>query len=827
MLRHTARALAGIRPHAVSTASTARRHSLLLLKDSRTPQIVRYKRRPSFAFVLASSALAVRSGGCGVRAGGCLRPSRVLYYRNVVENTLADTPSGYIQDPRAHPKGMVSYTKLSRASAAALEALEQEKKLMESEELAYKGYTTRPLQEAKSTVMGTDASEEELQSAVDAVRRELEHHLIPLLGKTVEKPLSAERVLALKWQQRRRRIANRNTPFRPRPPPKEGYAVRVAEDGTEEIFLRPRPRDDAAAAEEAEDEDEDEDSLLLDDVASEALEPSLLTPERVTVTQDDINHARYVLGLGLRRLRRYDEAEELNRLILRSDVYNVDAVESLLELYTGLHDCEKVQSLLAFLEREYDAAAQEGLPVRTSEKEAAGKGSGEAAAETEEAEGAPKVTELSLGEAGGTEPLATPLETAISVLGDMIVEGATRHCAEHGEGATTRFFFQSLSALRTSLHRTYMSLLIEAVFDSLDEQHYVARVELGSNALKKEDDHLILSVVISFLKMLLVSGFVDLVDDPVRLRFQVLCKLHLALRGSGRRGESFRFCEDMLKLYRENSSLYQRRRWEMEERRRQGDACPRVPAAEGQGEEAPFSPLSSSPPPSFPALPLDDMEEAYRSSLFQYLNDRAIDSSAVGREMCLSVMEEFPHAAAPWETLALMLHREDPKRNLPDAILAARRGLQLEPLNLSLILTCANFYKADHRHALYELVMDRYRLICYMLESGAGDDDLRAVATEILEAERNTIETVDEVKAEERHYQRRLLQDEPRLLRSMEEWARMHSETRSHRTFTHQQPVKTPSQELNPFAQRSREQGKAKANAGGALAPRGGSGDAA
>lgn len=800
--------------------------------------------------------------------GGALRSTRVLLVREVVRNTLADTPSGYIGDPRAHPKEMVSYEKLTQASTAALEAMEEERLLMEREELAYKGFTTRAIQENKMIVLNPSASPSEVDTAATALEAELAA-VTALLGVEVDLPLSRRRVLMLKWQQRHAKLLDPNIAFRvPTPGSSNGSGssdgVRVAEDGTEEIVVRrkrtrvlhagadlnadlpPGSGADANRSPAGVDHLADPQAYILQTVEAEVLDPSLLIPERVTVARADVNHVRYVLGLAYRRLSRFPEAEEANMSILRTDVRSVDAAESLLELYTGLDQGEKIQGLLEFLQGEFAAASADGrlshfdpakvlgLDVGEVEKEGGGGGVGGAS---------------DVGGGGGillpegTAPAPTPMEIALSLLSDMIIEGATRHCVTHGEGATSKYFLECLSPIAKALDRPYMTMLVEALFRSMDEHHYIARFELDEVETER-NAALIYSVVTAFLKMLLVTRIPDMVDEPIQFRFFILSKLHSALRSAKRKGESYRFAEQMFTLYRANSAVYQQRAWvltEVQKRRRlvtnddgdgQGDSdgeyfnlmaqvhqelavLLRQQQQAEKGEETAAgggdggsggaaSASSKSSTAHTTALPprrltLDEMDGSYRSSLFQYLNDCANDSAATGRELCVAVMDEFPEAAAPWETLALILHREDPKRNLRDAITAARRGLQLEPFNLSLILTCANFYKADHRYELYDLVMDRYRLLCHMLESAASDEDLRSVAGEILEAEGRIVETFDDstAAAEELQFTKRKMRGgSPRLIRSVEEWTSMHAETKYPRTFDHRQPVSAPSLEL-------------------------------
>ncbi|RNC30579.1 hypothetical protein TcCL_Unassigned06903, partial [Trypanosoma cruzi] len=118
-------------------------------------------------------------------------------------------------------------------------------------------------------------------------------------------------------------------------------------------------------------------------------------------------------------------------------------------------------------------------------------------------------------------------------------------------------------------------------------------------------------------------------------------------------------------------------------------------------------------------------------ALFQFVEDRAMDSVIVGKRLCIQAVEEFPEEASPWETLALLIHKEDPIKGLDDAVVAAKKAFSLDPKNLSVVLLLANFYKAQKRYQLYDTMMDRYRLLKYLIESGVSDEDMKATLDEI------------------------------------------------------------------------------------------------
>ena len=784
---------------------------------------------------------------------GLLRPTVVCLERNVVRNTLADTPSGYVQDPRASPRMMTRYDGVSRVGAAALEAMEREKELMEREEWAYRGYTTLRIQELKRAVMEQSSTSAQLQAAVEGLNAELAE-LMKVLGQEVEKPISQEHILLLKLQQRQQRLHDRDLAFRVAPAPSPSYRVVQQADGTE-VLERPgrdSPQKELSAS---------DDAYLTQPVELEELPASALVPERTVVTIADVNHVRYLIALALRRLSRFEEAEAVLYTLLKDDVTNVDAVESLLEMDLGVEGWEpRVRVLFDFLVTEYDKAIAEGrLQPREEQRSTPAAEDGAAGAQDNEAAAtatpaatassssspstaaAAALSALSQGGSGAgassslptpanaiararstvayaTVPQVAPIEVALSLLSDIIVEAAARKCAADGEGATSRFFIESLRPIVRALGRDYAPALLEALFQAVDEQHFMARFD--SDDVSPAARAFALSLVIAFLKALTARRIHEMLPNPVQFEFFTLSKLHAALRRAGRLHESYHICEQVMQLYRANSSLHRARlrrngaiaasqsaavpflskgaaprelQGQNPGDRRLDDAVSKTaegtsrkttaltPSSHGEEEshEAPAfahhsssnnSPLSTveeatgactvpttvmadeaaegenevsaAEPPDV----LDDQDSDYREAFFQYVNDRAKDSPSLGRQLCLEAMREFPQHAAPWETLALLLHKENPEKNLHDAIIAARHAMLLEPLNLGVIVTLANFYKAAHRYELHERMLDRYRLLVYMSEEGASVEDMMATAAEVEALDRETPEAQDLVE---------------------------------------------------------------------------------
>ncbi|KPA83955.1 hypothetical protein ABB37_02106 [Leptomonas pyrrhocoris] len=818
-----------------SSGATTLVSSALFQRPPRYCAIDRLQRRGSGHTCLTQRHMDGKASiPAGLGSGGSLRgllhTTPIRLERNVVRNTLADTPSGYIQDPRVAPKLMRRYDSVSRVGAAAIEAMEREKQLLEQEELAYRGFTTLRIQELKRVVLAPGSTPADLEGAVEGLKADLVE-LLSVVDQEVEKPISQEHILLLKWQQRQQRLHDRDLAFHVAPVTNPGYRVVQQADGTE-VLERPgrdTPQTDLPAT---------DDAYLSQPVETEELPASALVPERVVVTIADVNHVRYLIGLALRRLSRFEEAEKMLYSVLADDVTNVDAVESLLEMDLGVEGWEpRLRVLLDFLVAEFDTAVREGRLQRSTvggvdnsvtsqerdqdtESEATASASSAAAPSIRDAEGvheaattatatttstlptpANAITASRTAAPYATVPQAAPIEVALSLLSDIIVEAAAQKYSTDGEGATSRFFIESLGPIMRALGRDYAPAVLAALFQAVDEQHFMARFD--SDDVSPAARAFTLGIVIAFLKALTARRVHEMMPNPVQFEFFTASKLHAALRRAGRLHESYHICDKMMKLYRDNSAVYRARL-----RRRSTAALPRtasafleelaqpqpqhralfdtapVPEEVGDSgeEEASPSPASAGPSTTSPSPltgsgqlgtveednvaagaastcdtaaeevsedteeppdVLDDQDGDYREAFFQYVNDRARDSPSLGRRLCLEAMREFPNCAAPWETLALLLHKENPERNLHDAIVAARHGLLLEPLNLSVIVTLANFYKAAGRYELHERMLDRYRLLAYMAEEGASVADMQATAAEVEALDRVTPEAQD------------------------------------------------------------------------------------
>ncbi|RNC50838.1 hypothetical protein TcCL_ESM12103, partial [Trypanosoma cruzi] len=348
--------------------------------------------------------------------------STKLEFRNITENTLADTPSGYIQDPANHPKQMVTYRKIAPEEHALLEEMEIEYDLMHREELAYNGYTTIAIQKWKEIVLKSNSTPEELESACAHLQETL-NEMQNMIGYTVENKTST-RLL-------------------------QSSVLQGEKDTTDEH---------------------------LNDV--------------VVISENDCNHVRYIIALAMRRLQDYEKAEKICMEILLSDHSNCDALESLIELYTGTEQprrlCELFDKIQTWDNEEETKSNRTENTVKLSNKERNGNGS-------------------------------HMLEVAMVLLSDMIVEAGSLHYMENGEGSTSRFFLEAIFPIIRTMGSQYTSLFLESVFRSMDEQHFAARLESSSENASEQT----VGVVISFLKTLLARNLYELVKDPVRFEFHI------------------------------------------------------------------------------------------------------------------------------------------------------------------------------------------------------------------------------------------------------------------------------------------------------------------
>lgn len=73
--------------------------------------------------------------------------------------------------------------------------------------------------------------------------------------------------------------------------------------------------------------------------------------------------------------------------------------------------------------------------------------------------------------------VATPVEMALSLLADLIVESAAERCSREGEGSTSRFLLEALGPIVSNLTSpTFVSVLIEALYRMMDDQYAAAKI---------------------------------------------------------------------------------------------------------------------------------------------------------------------------------------------------------------------------------------------------------------------------------------------------------------------------------------------------------------
>eukprot|EP00796_Vickermania_ingenoplastis_P009836 gene9836-6909_t len=469
--------------------------------------------RPAGCSAFSNTRSTSTSGGGG---GMLFYPTRVLRYRDIAKNTLAETPSGYVQDPRVGPGRMTSYERpheQSRLTQQVLQAMAEEAELQERPELAYEGYTSLVIQACKaSALLDSTARTDLLEEAAAALEGERER-LKRLVGQAVPAPLTLSDVLS-KVQQLCRSSKGTTataggwtTTGDPRAAKKE-FDVMMNPDGSERMVLSTAS---PSAGMRREDDPEGIQRRLLAAVGSttspiaraaayeavlrtmvcasprrtpspsssssstgrrshplrEEAHPIQANPEEAprmdddppvpmtVITPRDVQHVSYLLSLCCRRLGQCDRAEALCYEILSEDLRNVDAMESLLEMYCGSGREQRVRDLLEFLDtahRDPAVQAAERAAVWEMEKTMA------YALRKQDKEKDEKDEEGEEGELLGPvpdplpplqycTPPATPSEMALGILADLLVESAASQCAEGGEGATARFFLHALGDL--------------------------------------------------------------------------------------------------------------------------------------------------------------------------------------------------------------------------------------------------------------------------------------------------------------------------------------------------------------------------------------------
>lgn len=785
--------------------------------------------------ISSSSSLAATTAvlpSLSVALSGVLFRQTPVRLSVIFEGSLANTPSGYIQDPASHPRQMVSYgSEVSQESEALLDRMEREQDLLFSASQFYAGYTTRAVQRAKAVVLASASTQAQVAAALESLKRE-KAAMVKLLGTRARRPLPIERVLGLasqreaflkaQEQQRRREqvggnwINGENTNIIDGGQDK-GFHVVVNADGTETIVRHNR----RASAEELlagsggrsthsfspvaahqrrpQEHEQDETrgekpeanaaspsahAVAAGEVAGEEEEMELLEAERlareddafmqmieetsgeaalgdeVTVGVLDVHHVNYLMAIAHRRLREFDQAEALLLSILVNDPSSIDAQESLLEIYTGLQQPQKIAELIEFLaEAQAESERQEleaGEGRGTTQEDGRNTAAAAAAAATASEEGEEEAALKDMN----------PVETCFSILANLIVDAAVVSYLQEGEGATSREFLSMLGPLAHVLGTARVGYLLEALFQTLDKRYYIAvfstknrrkgeaaaraareapkdlnplvRPDPNEEAVKRVDNaipvigvhseeaRLAQGVFVAFMKMLIARDMHKSVQDPLSFQFFVFSKMYTVLRGQPSRvHEAKHMAERALKLYRENSSHYDRRMRAKKAHSSSGssNAAPAA-AAEKKEKEEGEEPL--------PPKALDALDEAYQSLYFMYVNDAARERPDLGRRLCLEAVEELPLAASPWETYAFVLFAEDPKGNLDSAIRAAQYAFRLDPLRLSTVAFLATLFEADRQPELCSVMADRFRLLTFLMEAGATEEEMHATADEVL-----------------------------------------------------------------------------------------------
>lgn len=284
---------------------------------------------------------------------GPLRATGLLRERQIVKNTLADTPSGYVQDPRVLPSRMVDYrvnnetkgVEMSRISQAVVGALELEKELQGRSELAYDGYTTPLVQWCKSVLLSraneeTLVTKEELKDIVSVLREEA-LRVQALVGELVPPPLTLEYIVRCRFANEKLSSENTSSRGSSSHPSSSGrsYQTQMNLDGSERFCFtcssssshsrkaQERQEKEAAAALEKELEETiealEKGRLPLSFMrkgtelaASDEHRLETKEEEKILVTPTDVHHILFLLCLAYRRLQRFEEAEKIGLRLL-------------------------------------------------------------------------------------------------------------------------------------------------------------------------------------------------------------------------------------------------------------------------------------------------------------------------------------------------------------------------------------------------------------------------------------------------------------------------------------------------------------------------------
>lgn len=746
----------------------------------------------------SSTAAATHGPATGGRTGfGAFRCTSALFVRNITQNTLADTPSGYTQDPRA----LWGPTEQERdyLSDRGRETLAE---MAEQRELQYDGYATSRIQYCKALIMSSSSdaasvSPGKLRECVETLKKELQT-LQALVGRAAPPP-----------QEELSSSPQPDSTAHTAEAAERSYQVTLRQDGTE-VFHFTAPTAAAAPGSHHPNGMPHSSSAEL----HQHQQRGAADDGAVVVSEEDVHHVRYLLCIALRRLGEYEASNQYAYDILRAHPWNVDAMESVMEVYVGLDSPERVREFLVFLEAQNAAveafanhtAALGGEELITSQREG-----GDASLKHPDQEQERVQCAVLPG-------AATPVELGVGVLADLIMEGAARRVAESGEGACARFYVEVLGSFFKHFTSRQLTMLVEALYRIHDDVFSAAKVvvsgggsgspstlqrglglgETGIDSfLQKAQQHhadaklrergevpaitskkrgedddsstgssipqlsqgdVAFLVVTAFHKVCLQRKLYELTNDCNDFQFVSRLRLYESLRLLSREHESYRIFDTLEAFVVEQGKVR--------------EAAAATTAPDGQGSNAteptavaaartPSEGASGASSRSNRDRPLRvEREDEFASAYFLCLGDRILEehSAAIAREeaaggsgvrssravqWCMKGMERFPASATPWVLLALLLHHDSAsgEEGARDALLAAQRAVTMEPHHLEAVFTLAHLYKQTKGcYSLYQRMVERYELLKHLIVLGASDSDLAA-----------TLQEIRELAVEERH----------------------------------------------------------------------------
>ena len=276
-----------------------------------------------------------------------------------------------------------------------------------------------------------------------------------------------------------------------------------------------------------------------------------------------------------------------------------------------------------------------------------------------------------------------PYEAAITFMADSLIGYTVHQVNEEGEGTATKALSKALegvlSVLRGGNREGEVGLLVQSIMDAVDEQ-----IE---NAAFRQEAHLQIQTMITVLRTLLVMElFKEAVDDRGGMEFLILVRLQTTLRMMGRLRECSVFAERMIRHMRSATQYCQ------------------APTPEAKAAVH----IQGYDPRAVPPEELAAHMAALRDCKFQYVHDMAVMSPNKAMNNVVRLVEEYPTFGVPWKILALVMHSEGRK---PDAVVACRKAVEVDPTDASSILLLGNLYLELRKFDIAAHLVESFRVM--------------------------------------------------------------------------------------------------------------------